>query len=220
MPVKQEPPISRKHDLENHIRESWDLIREYETIVRLSSDPKEKLRAQKNVREQKALVEGYWAEYRTSFGDAEADKLVQEIPQEPAVSLEPQSPVTGRGQVYQQFGGQQTNISVQFDQVHGGTINVGGGSTPAEPIASAKPEVDWPTLLRMMERVKDQVRQDSPPEKRQEALDEIQRLHEAILQDHPDQQTLNSVTSWFLKHMPAMGNAVNEFVSFVYRQFW
>jgi hypothetical protein len=37
--------MSRKTDLEQSIRESHGLIREYEDIIRLSDRPKEKLRA-------------------------------------------------------------------------------------------------------------------------------------------------------------------------------
>lgn len=229
--------MSRKHDLEQHIRESFHLIGEYESIIRVSSDPKEKVRAQRVVQEQKGLVEGYLDEYRSSFGDAEADKLTQEIQKEPVLESPPSvrmanemgtefsGPIQGAAiisgrEVHQQFGGQQTHLDVQFGDVHGGTINVGGSGAPAEPSVSAKPEVDWPTLWRMMETVKTQVGEMAPPEKRQAALGEIQRLQETILQDHPEQRTLNDVTRWFIKHVPSMGNAVSEFVSFVYCQFW
>ena len=37
--------MSRKTDLEQSISESYSLIREYEDIIRLSDQPKEKLRA-------------------------------------------------------------------------------------------------------------------------------------------------------------------------------
>ena len=36
--------MSRKTDLEQSIRESYSLIRQYENIIRLSDRPKEKLR--------------------------------------------------------------------------------------------------------------------------------------------------------------------------------
>ena len=39
--------MSRKTDLEQSIRESYSLIREYEDIIRLSDRPKEKLRAKR-----------------------------------------------------------------------------------------------------------------------------------------------------------------------------
>ena len=39
--------MTRKSDLEQHIRESYRLIREYEDIQRLSADPKEQARPQR-----------------------------------------------------------------------------------------------------------------------------------------------------------------------------
>lgn len=55
--------MSRKDDLEEAICESHRLIREYESIRRLSSDPKERLRAWRFIGEQRELVRGYLEEY-------------------------------------------------------------------------------------------------------------------------------------------------------------
>jgi hypothetical protein len=55
--------MSRKTDLEEHIRESYNLIREYEDIRRLSDDPKEQARAQRAIEGQWNLVKGYLDEY-------------------------------------------------------------------------------------------------------------------------------------------------------------
>lgn len=56
--------MSRKTDLESHIRESSDLISQYETLMRLSSDPREKARARRAIEEQRELLRGHLAEYR------------------------------------------------------------------------------------------------------------------------------------------------------------
>lgn len=71
--------MSRKDDLEQNIRESYTLIREYEGIIRLSSDPREKARSEKVIQDQRRLVEGYFDEYRNSFGRAEAEKLARQV---------------------------------------------------------------------------------------------------------------------------------------------
>jgi hypothetical protein len=55
--------MSRKEDLERHIRESYALIREYEDIVRLSNDPREKARGRRTIGEQWQLIVGYAKEY-------------------------------------------------------------------------------------------------------------------------------------------------------------
>jgi hypothetical protein len=55
--------MTRKEDLEGHIRDSYNLILEYEEILRTSDRPKEKARARRNIKEQWELVEGYLDEY-------------------------------------------------------------------------------------------------------------------------------------------------------------
>jgi len=55
--------MTRKEDLEQHIRQSYRLIRDYEATLRLSDDPKEKARARHAIEEQWALIEGYLGEY-------------------------------------------------------------------------------------------------------------------------------------------------------------
>jgi hypothetical protein len=52
-----------KADLEAHIRESYKLIHEYEKILQMSDNPKEKLRAQTAIDEQWTFVKGYLDEY-------------------------------------------------------------------------------------------------------------------------------------------------------------
>jgi len=55
--------MSRKDDLENAIRDSYKLVREYADILRLSSDPKEQTRARRAIEEQWKLIKGYLSEY-------------------------------------------------------------------------------------------------------------------------------------------------------------
>jgi hypothetical protein len=55
--------MSRKIDLEQHIRESYSLIRQYEDRLRLSADPKEQARARRAIEEQWDLVRSYLGEY-------------------------------------------------------------------------------------------------------------------------------------------------------------
>jgi hypothetical protein len=55
--------MSRKTDLEEHVRESYQLVREYEDILRLTADPKERLRARRALQEQWEYIGDYLAEY-------------------------------------------------------------------------------------------------------------------------------------------------------------
>jgi hypothetical protein len=61
--------VSRKTDLEHHISESYDIIRQYEAIVQASSDPKERTRSRRAIEEQWSLIENYLAEYRRLAGE-------------------------------------------------------------------------------------------------------------------------------------------------------
>jgi hypothetical protein len=56
--------LFRKTDLEQHIRACYGIVREYEEMVQTSDRPEEKLRAQREIGEQWALVRGYLDEYR------------------------------------------------------------------------------------------------------------------------------------------------------------
>ena len=55
--------MSRKQDLERHIRESYQLILEYEDITRQSDSPKEKARSRRAIEEQWELIKGHLTEY-------------------------------------------------------------------------------------------------------------------------------------------------------------
>jgi hypothetical protein len=57
--------MGRKDDLERHIRESHDIVRQYEEIERTSDRPEERARARRNIEGQWELIEGHLAEYRT-----------------------------------------------------------------------------------------------------------------------------------------------------------
>jgi hypothetical protein len=55
--------MARKTDLERHIRESYELVREFEDILRTSDNPKEQARTRRAIKGQWDLIEGYLAEY-------------------------------------------------------------------------------------------------------------------------------------------------------------
>jgi len=55
--------MGRKEDLGGHIRESNELVRQYEDIIRLSDNPKERARAQRVINEQWEFIGGYLSEY-------------------------------------------------------------------------------------------------------------------------------------------------------------
>ena len=90
--------MTRRFDLEAHIRESYQLVLEYEEIVRLSEDPKERARARHSIEEQQGLVRDYLVEYAPlceRLGSAVPEDIVEiaatfDVPLSPA----PQAPVS------------------------------------------------------------------------------------------------------------------------------
>jgi len=69
--------MGRKEDLEQHIRQSYDLIRQYEEVVQNSPYPQAQNRARRAIEEQWSLIEDYWNEYRHLAGDALPADIVE-----------------------------------------------------------------------------------------------------------------------------------------------
>jgi hypothetical protein len=69
--------MSRKGDLERGIRESYDIIRQYEAQIRTSDRPEEKARARRLIKEQWALIAGYLDDYRPLCDGSLPDDLAQ-----------------------------------------------------------------------------------------------------------------------------------------------
>jgi formylglycine-generating enzyme required for sulfatase activity len=69
--------VSRKEDLEQSIRESYRIIREYEAILRTSDRPEERARARRAIDEQWDHVKGYLAEYSSLVGGALPEEIAQ-----------------------------------------------------------------------------------------------------------------------------------------------
>jgi hypothetical protein len=61
--LRDKETTSRRADLEQHIRDSYEIIREYERMIQTSDRPEEKLRARRTIEEQWNRVREYLAEY-------------------------------------------------------------------------------------------------------------------------------------------------------------
>lgn len=89
--------MTRRMDLEAHIRTSYELLASYEHIVQLSADPKERARSRRECEEQWALIREYLAEYRRIAPDLPADIAEiaahfdeRVVPTQPALVLVPE----------------------------------------------------------------------------------------------------------------------------------
>lgn len=87
--------MSRKDDLEQLIRDDYQIVREFEGILQYSENPLEKKRARDKIAERWSLIRGYLSEYRplcTRLGVA----MAQDI-SEIAISLERPDKVSSSG---------------------------------------------------------------------------------------------------------------------------
>src|SRR5437588_1330376 len=73
--------MSLKTDLETNIRASYDLIRRFEEIVRLSDNPKEQARSEHAIKDQLKHVRQYLVEYGRlcSYLKIDAPQEINEI---------------------------------------------------------------------------------------------------------------------------------------------
>ena len=79
------------------LRNSEDLIHEYQTIIRESESPKAKARARREIAEQRELIEGYQAELDALAGDAKSSQVGESGPTQPtAGSVHEESAVRHR----------------------------------------------------------------------------------------------------------------------------
>lgn len=87
--------MGRKEDLEQNIHDSYELIREYEEILRLSSDPKEKTRAQRAIKEQRELIRTWLDEYQRIAGGVLPNRIIEiaAFPPEPQTDIPPPAPI-------------------------------------------------------------------------------------------------------------------------------
>jgi GTPase SAR1 family protein len=69
--------LSRKEDLAQFIRESYEMIHRYQEIIQTAIWPKAKLRARREIGEQWALIEGWLGEYHLLAGDDLSDDIAQ-----------------------------------------------------------------------------------------------------------------------------------------------
>lgn len=144
--------MARREDLEGHIRESYRLIREYEDILRLSADPKERARARRAIEEQRTLVGEYLDEYLLICQQsglppcADIAEIAARFGEEP--DQPPQPGTAARPAVPPAPG---TTYTIHIDHAEG--IAVGDGARverPERAQEAASPDVSISLLTRIV----------------------------------------------------------------------
>ncbi len=144
--MSQRRKHNRKQDLEGHIRESYNLIREYEEILPTSDRPKEKTRARRNTEEQWALIGGYLDEY-LPLCQRTGSPIAPDV-QEIAVRFEKETDQQASPQA--EAPGRDTKYSIQIKHAEG--IAIGDGARVVQPPVSNSTNESSDRTRRMARR--------------------------------------------------------------------
>jgi hypothetical protein len=96
-----------------------------------------------------------------------------------------------------------------------GQVAVGNDITQSQQVAAFTGAVtadDMRALKALIADLKAAVEGAAPAEKKAAALERVAELEDAVTADVPDLTTLEYVTSWFAKHLPALAGSVTSLV--------
>jgi hypothetical protein len=124
--------MTRKEDLENHIRKSYALIREYEEILRESDNPKKKARARQIMDEQWALIARYAGEYHR-LADETPDDVARILAGLPDLFSSCTTPSQQEAKSHTPPGTTRTKYTIHIDHAEGVAIGDGARVERREP---------------------------------------------------------------------------------------
>ncbi len=87
----------------------------------------------------------------------------------------------------------------------------GDGNVQVQSAGAGKvTEADLAEVRRMLEELKGRIESEAPPEKKEEALQQVQELQETLQSKDPEDvpDRLGGVKSWFKRNLPALAGAV------------
>jgi hypothetical protein len=96
-----------------------------------------------------------------------------------------------------------------------GQAAIGKAITQTHVASGARPEVteaDLAELQRLLASLRVQVEAEAPPDKKEQALERVGELEEAVQAKEPDLSTMEYVRNWFAKNLPKMAGAVTGVV--------
>lgn len=113
------------------------------------------------------------------------------------------------------------DVGEQGDRI---TVRIGGGvsgqvaaghdirQTYVRTEAPAVTAADREAVLRLVEELKAKVAAQAPPEQRDAALERVDELGNAVIEEKPDLTTMDYVRKWFGKHLPKLAGAVTGLI--------
>jgi hypothetical protein len=105
------------------------------------------------------------------------------------------------------------SISAHIEGTITGQVAVGKDITQEQRAGAAGPtEEELAALREELAGLRLLVEAQAPPERKQAALERVDELAQAVMAEKPDLTTMEYVTRWFGKHLPAMAGAVTSVV--------
>ena len=93
----------------------------------------------------------------------------------------------------------------------GGQIAVGDANVQTSHVGDTKIEItqaDLSELNRLVAELTEKVKAEAPAEKKDEAVQQVEELKEAINPQKPDVSRMRRVANWFKTHIPMLAGSV------------
>jgi hypothetical protein len=96
-----------------------------------------------------------------------------------------------------------------------GQVAVGKDITQTQRVGTAAgfTEAEEAEFRNLFAKLKEQVAAEAPPDKKAQALEQVDELHQALSAEKPDRTTLTKmerVKNWFVKYVPKMVGTVTS----------
>ena len=104
-------------------------------------------------------------------------------------------------------------ISANISGDISGQVAVGSGITQKQFIDKSKKEVtedDRAQLKELFSILREAIKNQSPTEKKDSAVERINELEQTIASEKPDITTMEYIKNWFSKNLPALAGSVTS----------
>ena len=101
------------------------------------------------------------------------------------------------------------NISATIGGSASGQIAIGKDITQIHTEGGPVNEAE---LREALDSLRTQVAQQAPPDKQEQAVEQLAELHKAVTAPKPELSTIESVRNWFIANIPTMAGAVTSIV--------
>lgn len=106
----------------------------------------------------------------------------------------------------------QSSISWTSGNISGSQIVIGDGNTMIRNEAPPVSQAELKKLRREFAVLKKSIQATAPPEQKDEALDKVDELQEALLSEKPNASAAARARDWFMKNLPSVAGAVTSVV--------